>query len=1244
LSTRSLRTLLLTDLVGSTALIDAAGDRRGAQIGAKFDRLSRDLLVTHGGTEIDKTDGFLLIFESPDHAVRYALAMHEALAELSREEDLPIVARCGIHLGEVHLRENTPEDVARGAKPVEVEGLAKPLAARVMSLAQGGQTLLSRTAWDVAKRAAVGEPDLADCVWLQHGIYDLKGVSEGVEICEVGRKGIAPLKAPPSAEKARRRGERRALPWLVGALAAVAVMGALGLWATRTVETVKYYGEVIAVHGALEGRWALDEAQIDPLQQTYAVTEVNGRATDIRVISHPTVRIPFFPEIRHLRQHWEGDRVVRVDHLNGRDQLVDYADLEHVEGGYHYRMREPDGATSSRVRVDRYLGSHLFYGTDARGYKVRRTFMASHSSDRTAAPDTVWEVDDIGRRLREEYRDADGNPVAGSSGFVAMEYAYDASKHPWNGVSQRFEGFGGVPLRGPHGWDDRGRLDTQTCLDGNGARTPDMNGCVTISAHYEDGEVNVCMDSEGEPIVRHDLDFSTRIRLDEDGAVLRKIHLDAAGAPSVDANGVAVQELRYEDFAFQVGEARVDSDGERKWSDDTGYGWSATYDDRGNRTALTWLDGSGNPGIGPHGHVAARLTFDGANRPTSLRFYDADNQPVASSLPRDLLPSWMKRVRGIRDDYSGFHAHLITYDPDSGAPSEERFLDSFEEPLAVDGVASRKLEFDEFGRLSRRMNFDADGEPTLGRVAGYISKDWWCYGSKWERDAADRLSRLTCLDDEGEPTPSQLGHATVENRYGGLGDDPTEVRFLDAAGELATAHMGFAIHRRGYDAAQNRIRDTFFDKGNKRVLSQRDGCWRRQHEYDQAGRIVNNCCYGVHDEPLVSRVTGAHCRTKKWSDVAPQKFAHLERLRHGQKRSPGEIVEEAHFGVDGEPIVSRGYHRVHITFEDGYRKVHFLGTEGEPVLTPGGFAMQATRKDTRGDIVEIRVFGLDGEPVDAPAFCASMFYDYDPLGRHTATRNVSASGDPCAIPGQAPPELRFAYDSRGNKIRTDNYDGRGAPLLFKGFASVLLEFDDFRNETSRRYLGVRGEAIAVQGCHDLQHGYDRERRVTRLACLDTRGGLAIGPTGAAETLTTWGANNSEEPLRVESRGVAGELVVDESGCAILERTFDRIGHKTSELCRGADAELTLREGSAGGRWTYNSAGAETRFERLGVDGELLSTGGFARRDTVRGPFRNALEIAWFDAGGQPIEGPEGCERRVRSYTPSGAVLADACDP
>ena len=185
------RALLLTDVVDSTKLSEQLGNRAMAEIWAAHDRVARDLLPVWHGREIDKTDGMLLMFESPSEAVHYALAYHQALARLP----VALKARAGLHVGSVVLRDNSPEDVARGAKPLEVEGLAKPTAARVMALARGGQTLIT----DEARKA------LVEGAWTlqSHGHWMLKGLAEPVELCEVGLDADA-FTTPPDGDKAYR--------------------------------------------------------------------------------------------------------------------------------------------------------------------------------------------------------------------------------------------------------------------------------------------------------------------------------------------------------------------------------------------------------------------------------------------------------------------------------------------------------------------------------------------------------------------------------------------------------------------------------------------------------------------------------------------------------------------------------------------------------------------------------------------------------------------------------------------------------------------------------------------------------------------------------------------------------------------------------------------------------------------------------------------------------------------------------
>ncbi len=220
-----LHTLLLSDLVSSTQLLRDHGDARAFEIFSAHDRLARQLLERYGGREIDKTDGFLMLFPRPVDAVRYALAFHRELLRMSREWKIDLRARVGVHVGEVFLHENSPEDVARGAKPIEVEGLAKPLAARVMSLAGGGQTLLTPLACDLARKAMDGSSgDEGELTWMGHGAYFFKGIGQGVEVFEVGEAGIAPLAAPAGSAKAQRRRRPR---WLVPAAALVLLILAI---------------------------------------------------------------------------------------------------------------------------------------------------------------------------------------------------------------------------------------------------------------------------------------------------------------------------------------------------------------------------------------------------------------------------------------------------------------------------------------------------------------------------------------------------------------------------------------------------------------------------------------------------------------------------------------------------------------------------------------------------------------------------------------------------------------------------------------------------------------------------------------------------------------------------------------------------------------------------------------------------------------------------------------------------------
>lgn len=185
------RALLLTDVVDSTGLSERLGDAAMAEVWAAHDRAARDLLPAWRGREIDKTDGMLLLFATAADAFGYALAYQRALGSLP----VPLHARVGLHVGPVILRENSANDVARGAKALEVEGIAKPITARVMALARGGQILLTQAAREALGDAA---PPLQS-----HGHWLLKGLAEPIELFEACIEGVVPA-APPDGDKGYR--------------------------------------------------------------------------------------------------------------------------------------------------------------------------------------------------------------------------------------------------------------------------------------------------------------------------------------------------------------------------------------------------------------------------------------------------------------------------------------------------------------------------------------------------------------------------------------------------------------------------------------------------------------------------------------------------------------------------------------------------------------------------------------------------------------------------------------------------------------------------------------------------------------------------------------------------------------------------------------------------------------------------------------------------------------------------------
>lgn len=177
---KTLKALVLLDIVESTKFIERHGSMRASKVFFMHDNLVRTLIYKYEGTEIDKTDGFLIIFDRAIDGVNFAMAYHKTIPKRTG-----LKARIGIHWGEVVMKYNDKKYVEKGAKRIEVEGMAKPVAARIMSLARGGQTLLSHDARRCSEfRHTFFTPKNLRYKCL--GKYSLKGVKNPMTVHAVG--------------------------------------------------------------------------------------------------------------------------------------------------------------------------------------------------------------------------------------------------------------------------------------------------------------------------------------------------------------------------------------------------------------------------------------------------------------------------------------------------------------------------------------------------------------------------------------------------------------------------------------------------------------------------------------------------------------------------------------------------------------------------------------------------------------------------------------------------------------------------------------------------------------------------------------------------------------------------------------------------------------------------------------------------------------------------------------------------
>lgn len=174
--------IVFTDIVGSSATKRVIGGDAAYLARILYPQHSsvRKLLPQFGGTEIKTTgDGFLMIFDDIQSAIAFSMCLQDYFESDVFSIDLAIQIRVGVHYGEIIAYKD--------ADGTDIAGSAVDYAARVCSLANGGQILVSREAVTVLMPTGY---DLVE--WPGYIVKGFEGVHSVFQVVWGNRKPESP--------------------------------------------------------------------------------------------------------------------------------------------------------------------------------------------------------------------------------------------------------------------------------------------------------------------------------------------------------------------------------------------------------------------------------------------------------------------------------------------------------------------------------------------------------------------------------------------------------------------------------------------------------------------------------------------------------------------------------------------------------------------------------------------------------------------------------------------------------------------------------------------------------------------------------------------------------------------------------------------------------------------------------------------------------------------------------------------
>jgi len=306
--------------------------------------------------------------------------------------------------------------------------------------------------------------------------------------------------------------------------------------------------------------------------------------------------------------------------------------------------------------------------------------------------------------------------------------------------------------------------------------------------------------------------------------------------------------------------------------------------------------------------------------------------------------------------------------------SAQRCLQEDGQPvLDSTGVHLRRFIYDARGLVTERSSFGLDGNS--------VADSQGCFRTRLEYDDANNQTYEVCIGGNGLPTTySGSTVAGVLRTYDPHGCVLTEMMTDIERRPTMIGKQSGNVYSRDQHCAEL-TRDIVDAAGRLAAIG--NGPARVEQTIDGQGQVIEQRCFDVTKAPY-------NCN----SDVSTKK--------------EGSVIRYA-FDKQGRATSTKAF-----------------DSDGKPTKQQSSYPHENTTSyDSRGQAVEIRYLGPDGQPAAALSNVARRVFTFDALGAQTSFKNFGVDDAP-VVDASGAHEIRRSYDDKHRLASIELRDTAGA--------------------------------------------------------------------------------------------------------------------------------------------------------------------------------------------------------------------------